>query len=30
MVKRQYDWENGARIGPHSKIKLVQCCRLPD
>lgn len=22
MVKRQYDWENGAKIGPHSKIKL--------
>lgn len=23
MVKRQYDWENGAKIGPHSKIKLA-------
>jgi len=22
MVKREYDWENGAKIGPHSKIKL--------
>ncbi len=22
MVKREYDWENGAEIGPHSKIKL--------
>ncbi|TDQ64482.1 three-Cys-motif partner protein [Maritalea mobilis] len=22
MVKRQYDWENGATIGQHSKIKL--------
>lgn len=22
MVKRQYDWENGAKIGPHSKINL--------
>lgn len=22
MVKREYDWENGAKIGEHSKIKL--------
>lgn len=21
MVKREYDWENGAKLGPHSKIK---------